>query len=330
MPLWYEAGERIEGTMAQTTTTDTPTIGALIRAWRVFRGLNVTQLAARAGVRKGYVSDIEHDKRTSPLLGHLEKLVVALEISLQDIQDRRLPPGQGEGEDNQYGGLGGQTLIFEAGGLQSPATAAVGAVLQQILEQLQTLTVAVSHLQDDLADLKQRVVISSLAQPRQPDTAQVTGEWKGYAWHYLTQGTPLTVSSTSGEPITVPHDMAFLFSMVFWPEQDDLTLSGGGLLTIEMWPVGGELIKSINDMEITRGTVEDDRITLTLQGDDTETRMEMIMIGTLTGDGRVIRGHYEAGGLLTERHVDGEFFLLRTELKVVGMRHRDEGVVPEI
>jgi transcriptional regulator with XRE-family HTH domain len=79
--------------MAQTTTTDTPTIGALIRAWRLFRGLNETQLAVRAGVRKGYVSDIENEKRTHPLLGYLEKLAAALEISLQDIYDRRLPPG---------------------------------------------------------------------------------------------------------------------------------------------------------------------------------------------------------------------------------------------
>jgi transcriptional regulator with XRE-family HTH domain len=308
--------------MAQTTATSKRAIGAVIRAWRVFRGLNATQLAERAGVRKGYLSDIEHDKRTNPLLGHLEKLAAALEISLQDIQDRRLPPGQGE-EDDQAGGQGPFPGMAQAP--QPQATAAVGSVLQQLLEQVQALTVAVTHLQAELADLNQRVVIPSLAQPRQPEgTAQVTGEWKGYAWHYLKQGTPLTVSSTSGEPITVSHDMVVLFALELSLEQDDLTLWGGGPLTIERWPVGGEIISSMNMLVITSGTLEAGRITLTLEDFERETP-RVDMRGILTGDGRVIRGRCEAEGLLTKQRAWGEFFLLNTGPVAVGVRHRDEG-----
>jgi transcriptional regulator with XRE-family HTH domain len=76
--------------MAQTTGI--PTIGETIRAWRKFRRLSSTKLAEKAVVRIGYLSEIEHDRRTSPRPEYLEKLASALKIPLQVIYGRRMPP----------------------------------------------------------------------------------------------------------------------------------------------------------------------------------------------------------------------------------------------
>ena len=78
--------------MAQTTTTDIPTIGEVILAWRKFRELSSTELADKAGVRIGYLSTIEHNKTVNPWPEHLEKLADALGVPLLDIHARRMPP----------------------------------------------------------------------------------------------------------------------------------------------------------------------------------------------------------------------------------------------
>jgi transcriptional regulator with XRE-family HTH domain len=77
--------------MDQTTTTEKPTIGTVIRAWRNYRGFNATELAAKAGVRKGYLSEVENDKKSNPWLSKLKKLADALRIPLSYIDDRRMP-----------------------------------------------------------------------------------------------------------------------------------------------------------------------------------------------------------------------------------------------
>jgi transcriptional regulator with XRE-family HTH domain len=149
--------------MLQTTAV-THTIGEVIRAWRVFRGLRLIDLAEKAGVPKGYVSALEHDRKTHPWRENLKKLAAALGISLQDIDDLRMPPAKAAGKAHQTAGQGTHAVSpphpSTAQAPQPPAVpAAEGAVLQQLLEQMQALTAAVSHLQADVAELKQRVVI---------------------------------------------------------------------------------------------------------------------------------------------------------------------------
>jgi XRE family transcriptional regulator, regulator of sulfur utilization len=79
--------------MINTTSTDLPTIGDVILAWRKFRGLRSTELVKLAGIKhKGYLSSIEHNKRVNPKPEYLEKLAEALEVPLQDIYGRRMPP----------------------------------------------------------------------------------------------------------------------------------------------------------------------------------------------------------------------------------------------
>ena len=86
--------------MAQKTATGLPTIGAVIRAWRLFRRLTSTELSKKAGVRIAYLSEIEHDRTINPKEEYLVKLAAALGVPLQDIYGRRLPPEK-EGEDGE-------------------------------------------------------------------------------------------------------------------------------------------------------------------------------------------------------------------------------------
>jgi transcriptional regulator with XRE-family HTH domain len=78
--------------LAQRTTKRLPTIGTVIRAWRIFRGFSSTELAEKAGVRLGYLSEIEHDRSIRPYEDYLEKLADALDVPLEDILGRRMPP----------------------------------------------------------------------------------------------------------------------------------------------------------------------------------------------------------------------------------------------
>jgi transcriptional regulator with XRE-family HTH domain len=92
--------QREETAMAQMSTSDLPRIGDVIRAWRIFRGLRSTELAARAEVRSQYLSEIEHNRTNNPKEDYLKKLADALRVPLNDILGRRMPPEK-EGEDSE-------------------------------------------------------------------------------------------------------------------------------------------------------------------------------------------------------------------------------------
>jgi XRE family transcriptional regulator, master regulator for biofilm formation len=61
-------------------TPGTP--GDRIRRFRLARGWSQRELARRAGVRRAMISDLETNKRRSTQLSFLEKLAVALEMSV--------------------------------------------------------------------------------------------------------------------------------------------------------------------------------------------------------------------------------------------------------
>lgn len=55
-----------------------------LRIWREYRGLSQVELAARSGVQRGYIAQIEIGKRIGGI-GTLNKLATALDISIDDL-----------------------------------------------------------------------------------------------------------------------------------------------------------------------------------------------------------------------------------------------------
>ena len=66
-------------------------LGEVVRAWREFRGWSPTELAHRAGLTKGHLSEIEHNRIRRPRDEQLAKLAGALGISFWDLHAHRLP-----------------------------------------------------------------------------------------------------------------------------------------------------------------------------------------------------------------------------------------------
>ena len=57
-----------------------------VRVWREFRGLTVSALAERAGVAKGYLSEIETGKKTGSL-NTLRAVATVLDVDIDDLCD---------------------------------------------------------------------------------------------------------------------------------------------------------------------------------------------------------------------------------------------------
>jgi DNA-binding XRE family transcriptional regulator len=55
-----------------------------VKVWREHRGLTLTALAGRAGIGKGYLSQIEHGTRHGPV-ATMQKLADALNVDLDDL-----------------------------------------------------------------------------------------------------------------------------------------------------------------------------------------------------------------------------------------------------
>jgi transcriptional regulator with XRE-family HTH domain len=71
--------------------------------------MSSTELAEKAGVRIAYLSEIENERTIHPKEEYLEKLTDALGVPLQDILGRRIPPKDGEAEEEDVQGNGTPT-----------------------------------------------------------------------------------------------------------------------------------------------------------------------------------------------------------------------------
>jgi transcriptional regulator with XRE-family HTH domain len=69
-----------------------PSIGDVVRQWRIFHQLNVTEFAKLARLTKGYVSGLENNKIENPTPPNLEKLANAIGITVLELHARKLPP----------------------------------------------------------------------------------------------------------------------------------------------------------------------------------------------------------------------------------------------
>lgn len=60
-------------------------VGKRLKELREERGLSLSELAARSGVAKSYLSNIERDKMTNPSLEILTKISAVLDITPQNL-----------------------------------------------------------------------------------------------------------------------------------------------------------------------------------------------------------------------------------------------------
>ena len=75
-----EAGETVPGEVVHAILDGAPPL----RAWRQHRRLTLNGLAARVGVSKGYLSQIENGRKSSTL-DLVRRLAAALDVTLDDL-----------------------------------------------------------------------------------------------------------------------------------------------------------------------------------------------------------------------------------------------------
>src|SRR5947199_9341829 len=71
---------------------DVATLGERIRDCRQARGWTVEELAARAKVSKGFLSDLERSKQKNPGINYLRPIAGALDVSLHYLTTGRSGP----------------------------------------------------------------------------------------------------------------------------------------------------------------------------------------------------------------------------------------------
>jgi transcriptional regulator with XRE-family HTH domain len=62
-----------------------------VREWRRYHQISLTEFSKRTKLTKGYISELEHNKIDNPKQDKLERMAVALGISVRDILSRRMP-----------------------------------------------------------------------------------------------------------------------------------------------------------------------------------------------------------------------------------------------
>jgi transcriptional regulator with XRE-family HTH domain len=131
-----------------------PAIGDVVREWRRYRQISLTEFSKRTKRSKGYISELEHNKIDNPKPDKLKRMATALGISVMDIVSRRLPDEVKDGNVASNEDRQGVTLSEVAegetpGGMQpalgqprqkasSPSTrlnAPVSTSYKEILEQ---------------------------------------------------------------------------------------------------------------------------------------------------------------------------------------------------
>jgi transcriptional regulator with XRE-family HTH domain len=79
-----------------------PSIGQVVKAWRLVRRLSVTELGIRAGLPRAYISQVEHGKVHQPGDENLARIANALKIPVEYLVVRRLPDMETQTVDGDF------------------------------------------------------------------------------------------------------------------------------------------------------------------------------------------------------------------------------------
>jgi transcriptional regulator with XRE-family HTH domain len=75
--------------------SEIPTIGDVVREWRQYLQISLTEFSQKTKLSKGYISELEHNKIANPKKDKLKQLSAALGLTEMDIVSRRMPPKDG-------------------------------------------------------------------------------------------------------------------------------------------------------------------------------------------------------------------------------------------
>jgi transcriptional regulator with XRE-family HTH domain len=78
-----------------------PTIGDVVREWRRYLQISLTEFSKKTKLTKGYISELEHNKIDNPKPPKRKALAAALGITERDIVSRRMPPKSDEAEEDE-------------------------------------------------------------------------------------------------------------------------------------------------------------------------------------------------------------------------------------
>lgn len=129
-------------------------LGDVVKAWREHRGWSVTEFAARTGIPKAYISELEHRKIATPGKKRMAQLAAGLEIDYWSLVQRRLPPpesqhGQSEQPPRRAGGFSFSSPLAVAPVTHEDASPHEEQLLDQLVAQVdevrRTLDTLLAH-----------------------------------------------------------------------------------------------------------------------------------------------------------------------------------------
>jgi len=119
-----------------------PPIGQVVKAWRLARGLSVTELGIRTGLLKAYISQVEHGRVRQPGDENLARIARVLEIPVEYLIVRRLPEKeiQTVSKDFTFGEPRG------SGGKSKRNVATCADTLKDILQEINEISLRLEQL----------------------------------------------------------------------------------------------------------------------------------------------------------------------------------------
>lgn len=121
-------------------------IGDVVKAWREHRGLSVTDFAARTGIPKAYISELEHHKIAMPGKKRMAQLATGLSIDYWSLVQRQMPVTDGDdGEQasspqaRPAGGFSFASPITVSGSAQAVNVREEERLLQQLSDQVDAM-----------------------------------------------------------------------------------------------------------------------------------------------------------------------------------------------
>jgi len=112
--------------------SEIPAIGDVVREWRQYRQISLTEFSQQTKLSKGYISELEHKKIDNPKPAKLKRMAAALGISELDIVSRRMP----DKRRRRGGALSSDPIEEPTPDSQAVEATTVGQDIDEVIEGL--------------------------------------------------------------------------------------------------------------------------------------------------------------------------------------------------